>query len=191
MREKEFPCDDLFVNRWSPRSMTGESITDEELMTLFEASRWAPSSYNEQPWRIIYAKRDTEHWDTLYNLMVEQNQVWAKNAAVLCLIASKENFTYNDKPNKVHSFDAGSAWENLALQATISGLAVHGMAGFDYDKAKTDLNIPDGFKVEAMFAIGKQAPKEDLPEELQKMEEQSDRKKVVEFAFEGSFKEKA
>jgi len=189
VRKADHPIDKIFLDRWSPRSMSGEEITDEELMTLFEAARWAPSTYNEQEWRFIYAKRDTPNWERHFNLLAEPNQTWCKNAAVLVCTVSKKTFTRNDKPNPVHTFDSGSAWENLALQASVMGLVAHGMAGFDYEKAKIELNIPDDYKVEMMFAIGKPGKKEDLPEELQKMESPSDRKKVSEFIFEGEFKE--
>lgn len=179
---------DLILNRWSPRAMSGESITDEELNCLFEAARWAPSSYNGQPWRFIYAKRDTPAWDPIYNLMVQFNKDWTKNAAVLIVIISRNNFMYNNKPSRTHSFDTGSAWENLALQGTFQGLVVHGMEGFDYNKAKEVLRIPDGYTVEAMCAIGRPGNKENLPAEMQKDEKPSDRKPITEFAFEGVFK---
>ena len=91
-RKADYPIDKIFLDRWSPRAMGGKSITDKELMMLFEAARWAPSSSNIQPWRFIYAKKDTEHWDTLFNLLNEFNQLWAKNAAVLvCLITEKKD----------------------------------------------------------------------------------------------------
>lgn len=184
-RKPEYPIHKLFTDRWSPRAMSGEPITDEELMTLFEAARWAPSSYNNQPWRFIYAKRDTPHWDHLFDLMGEFNQSWTKNAAVLVVVISHKVFEYDGKPARTHSFDAGAAWENLALQGTLMGLVVHGMQGFDYDKAAKGLNIPDDYKVEAMIAIGRPGKKQDLSEELQKREEPSDRKPVSEFVFEG------
>lgn len=180
---------DLIINRWSPRAMSGESITDDELMSLFEAAHWAPSSYNGQPWRFIYAKRDTPAWDVLYDLMVQYNKDWTKNAAVLMVIVSRNTFFYNNKPSRTHSFDTGAAWENLALQGTSQGLVVHGMEGFDYKKAKEVLRIPDGYTVEAMCAVGRHGPKEDLPPEMQKDEKPSDRKPISEIAFEGIFKE--
>lgn len=179
---------DLILNRWSPRAMSGEPISDEELNCLFEAARWAPSSYNGQPWRFIYAKRDTPAWDSIYNLMVQSNKDWTKNAAVLMVIFSRNNFTYNNKPSRTHSFDTGLAWENLALQGTSQGLVVHGMEGFDYAKAKEVLSIPDGYTIEAMCAVGRPGRKEDLPEAMQKDEKPSDRKPITEFAFEGAFK---
>ena len=98
-------------------------------MPLFEAARWAPSCFNEQPWRFLYAKRDSEHWDAFLALLMEGNRGWAKNAAVLVCVVSKDYFERNQKPNGTHAFDAGSAWENLALQATTKGWVTHGMAG--------------------------------------------------------------
>ena len=186
-RELEFPCNELFPKRWSPRAMSGEEISDSDLMTLFEAARWAPSSYNNQSWRFIYAKRGTENWHKFFNLLVGPNQVWCKNAAVLIVTVSKKTFDHNEKPSITHSFDAGAAWENLALQATFSGLLAHGMQGFDYEKAKAELNIPENYNVEMMIAVGKPGKKEDLPENLQAMEVPNERKKLNEIVMEGSF----
>jgi nitroreductase len=186
-RVADYPILDLILNRWSPRAMSGEPISDQELTSLFEAARWAPSSYNGQPWRIIYAKRDTQAWAPLFNLLVPFNQEWAKNAAVLVLVISRDTFEFNNKPARTHSFDTGAALENLALQGFSMGLVVHGMEGFDYDRAKKELGIPDGYTVQAMFAIGKPAPKEVLSPELQKREEPSDRKKIDACVCEGRF----
>ena len=186
-RNSTHKINDLILNRWSPRSFTGEEISDEELMSLFEAARWAPSSYNNQPWRFIYAKRNTEHWDRLFNLMVEFNQKWVKNAAVLVVVISRKNFEYNEKPAITHQLDTGAAWENLALEATSRGLVTHGMQGFDYEKARKELEILDGYDVLAMIAIGKKAPKENLPPELQEREFPSDRKPLSEILMEGKF----
>jgi nitroreductase len=179
----------LILNRWSPRSMTGEELSDDDIMSLFEAARWAPSSSNNQPWRFIYAKRNTEHWDKLFNLMVEGNKLWAKTAAVLVVVISRKNFEHNKKPSKTYQYEAGSAWENLALEATSRGLAAHGMAGFDYEKAKKDLDIPDNFDVMAMIAIGKIGPKENLQPQLQEKEHPNDRKPLSEITMEGKFRE--
>ena len=189
-RKPEYDVNKIFVNRWSPRSMSGEALTHDELMSLFEAARWAPSCFNNQSWRFLYAKKDTKNWDMFFNLLGEGNQSWTKNASVLVVAVSKTTFDYNEKPSKTHSFDTGAAWENLALQGSLNDLVVHGMAGFDYDKAKEVLEIPDKYHVEAMIAIGKHGKKADLSKELKDMEFPSDRKKVEEFAFEGKFKNK-
>lgn len=89
-RKSTYPVHPILLNRWSPRSMTGESMSDEELFSLFEAARWAPSSYNAQPWRFVYAKRNTPHWQTIFDLMIPFNQSWAKNAACLVVVVSKK-----------------------------------------------------------------------------------------------------
>lgn len=186
-RKANYKILDLILNRWSPRAMSGEPISDVELNTLFEAARWAPSSYNAQSWRFVYAKRDTKSWNTLFNLMVPFNQSWAQGAAVLMVIFSRDAFEHNNKPSRTHSFDTGAACENLALQAYSMGLVAHAMEGFDYERAKKDLSIPDGYTVEAMIAVGRPGKKEDLPQNLQERELPSDRKRIQEFVFEGSF----
>jgi nitroreductase len=187
VRKAMYPINDVFINRCSPRAMSGKDISQEQLMSLFEAARWAPSSFNGQPWRFIYAHRNTSHWDVLYNLLVPANQQWTKNAAVLIVVVSRNSFEYNDKPARTHSFDAGSAWMSLALQASMMNLVAHGMEGFDYDQARKKLHIPDEYTVEAMIAIGYPGLLDVLPSELQKKEVPSDRKKVEEFIFEGIF----
>ena len=185
--QAQHPVDELFLDRWSPRAMSGEGVTDEELMTLFEAARWAPSSYNNQPWRILYARRDTEHWDAFLGLLVEGNRNWAKDAAALLLFVSKETFDFNGKPYPTHSFDTGAAWENLALQATMLGLVTHGMQGFDYERARSELNIPEGFRVEAMAVVGRPGDPAKLPEKLRERESPSERKPLSEITCEGPF----
>ena len=190
VRHPDYDINPLILNRWSPRAMSGEEIPDADLMRLFEAARWAPSSYNGQPWRFIYAKRNTELWDRLFNLMVDFNKSWAKNAAVLLVIISRKNFESNEQPSVTHQFDTGAAWENLALQGEAQGLVTHGMQGFDYEKARKDLSIPEGYDVMAMVAIGKPAPKEILPSEIQQREQPSDRKPLSEIIMEGYFREK-
>lgn len=187
VRKADYPIEKLFLDRWSPRSMSGEPIEKEELFRLFEAARWAPSSYNNQPWRILYARRDTPEWPLFLDLLVDVNKSWAKNAAALVVIISKTTFDHNEKPSITHSFDAGAAWANLALQGASMGLVIHGMQGFDYDRARADLGIPAVFKVEAMVAIGKPGNIEALPEEIQKREVPNDRRKLSGTAFEGKF----
>ncbi|HSX26646.1 MAG TPA: nitroreductase family protein, partial [Chlamydiales bacterium] len=188
-RKSDYPINPLILNRWSPRAMTGEELKDSEIFPLFEAARWAPSSYNAQPWRFLYGKRNTSHWPKFFNLLVDSNKQWCSNAALLGLIISRKTFERNNKPSKTHSLDAGAAWENLALEGTSRGLVVHGMEGFDYDRARQDLNIPEEYEVLAMFAVGVHAAKETLPPDLQQREAPSDRKKIKEFIFEGEFKQ--
>jgi nitroreductase len=189
-RHPTYPIQPLLLNRWSPRSMTGEPMTKEELMPLFEAARWAPSSYNNQPWIFIYAQRDTPEWKTLFNLMNEFNQSWTKNAAVLIVVISKKTFYHNGKPSHTHSYDTGSAWMSLALEGTSRGYVVHGMEGFDYDKTRQDLQIPDDYTVEAMAAIGKQAPADKLSPDLQKKEFPGNRRPLDQILMHGKFEKR-
>lgn len=186
-RTADHPIELIFVKRWSPRAMTGEAVADAELNTLLEAARWAPSTYNEQEWRFLYAKRDTEHWRTFFDLLVDDNQAWCDTAGALFVIASHKVFERNGKPNPVHTFDSGAAFENFALQGAAMGLVVHGMAGFNRSKAQSDLNIPDDYEVEAMIAVGRPGDVNDLSEELKERESPSGRKPVAEISCEGPF----
>lgn len=186
-RKPEYQVEDLILDRWSPRAMSGESISHYELMSLIDAARWAPSSYNNQPWRFIYAHRDTSEWDKLFNLVVSANQEWVKNGAALVLVVSHNNFEYNNLPARTHSLDAGASTQNFALQGSAMNLVVHGLEGFDYDRARMELMVPNDYTVEAMYVVGKHAPKEVLPSNLAEREEPSDRKKVEEITFHGFF----
>lgn len=186
-RKTEYPVHPLIQGRCSPRAMTGEEIADSELMPLFEAARWAPSSFNGQPWRFIYAKRNTPHWAKLYDTLVEFNKLWTANASVLILVVSRTTFEHNNKPSRTHSFDSGAAWMSLALEAEHRNLVAHGMEGFDYAKAKANVNIPDDYSVEAMIAIGKPAPIDSLPPDIQKKEVPSIRRPLSEIIREGMF----
>jgi nitroreductase len=184
IRKADYPIDNIFLDRWSPRAMSGEEIPETELMSLFEAARWAPSSNNNQPWRLLYARRNTEQWPLFFNLLTDSNKIWAKNSSILLLIVSKNTFD-NGQPSRTHSYDTGAAWENLALQGNLRGYVVHGMQGFDYELVRSSLNIPDGFTVEAMAAIGIPGNKEDLPDNLQERESPNDRRKLTEMICEG------
>jgi nitroreductase len=178
-RRADHPIEDVILNRWSPRAMTGEPVSDEELMRLWEAARWAPSSYNDQPWRFIYARRDTPHWDRFFDLLVEANRKWCADAAVLVVIVSRTWYEKNGKPYPTHTFDTGSAWENLAIQGRAMGLVTHGMAGFDWDRAPEVVDLPDGWEVMAMCAIGRH--------DTSAEETITDRMPAAEIAHEGSF----
>lgn len=186
-RKTTYPIQPLILNRWSPRAMTKEPLKDEELFPLFEAARWAPSSYNGQPWRFLYAKRDTPNWNLFFDLLIDFNKSWCVNGAVLGLILARKTFEKNEKPAKTSALDTGAAWQNICLEGTSRGLVVHGMQGFNYEKARSALNVPEVFEILAMFAVGKKAPKESLSKELQEKEVPSSRKELTEFVFEGKF----
>jgi nitroreductase len=189
MRQTEYKINNIFLDRWSPRALS-EDVKKEEIMTLFEAAKWSPSSSNIQPWRFIYAMNKTNEWDKFFSVLGDFNKIWCKNAAALIIVASKKT---NDQGelNPTHSFDSGSAWMSLALQASMNGLVAHGMAGFDYEKAREVINLPKDYVVEAMIAIGRHASLDVIPERMHKSEIYSDRKPLKETVFEGKFKEQA
>lgn len=187
-RRADHPIEPLLLRRWSPRAMSGEPIGDEEMLTLFEAARWAPSTYNEQEWRFLYARRDTSDWPTFFGLLVEGNRVWCAQAAMLVVVVAHRVFERNGKPNPVHLFDCGAAFENLALQGTAMGLVVHGMQGFDFEQARAVLGVPDDWAVAAMFAVGRPGDPEKLPAPLRERETPSGRKPVAESIRAGAFR---
>ncbi|HEX4267136.1 MAG TPA: nitroreductase family protein [Steroidobacteraceae bacterium] len=186
-RRADHPIAPVFLERWSRRAMSGEEITREDLMRLFEAARWAPSSGNVQPWRMLYALRSTPQWPTFFGLLVEGNSVWAHNAAALVLFVSKSINDRTGKQSVTHSFDTGAAWGYFALQGSMLGYVVHGMQGFDYERARTELGIPEDFRVEAMIAVGRPGRRESLPPALQERERPNDRRKLAETICEGKW----
>ncbi len=167
--------------------MNGKAFDDATIGSLFEAARWAPSSYNNQPWRFVYAKRGTPNFDVFLNFLVPANQAWCKNAAILVVILSEKIFTKNGKPSPTHGLDTGSAWENICIEACSRNLVIHGMSGILYEKIIETLKPSSELEVLAMFAAGHPGNVSSLPPELQVREvASSDRRPVSSFAFEGN-----
>ena len=187
-RKPNHDVETLFLKRWSPRAMTGEPVGGEELNQLFEAARWAPSTYNEQEWRFLYGTRDGQHWSTFFGLLAEANQAWCDKAGALIVVLSHRYFSRNGKPNPVHTFDAGLATENLLLQGAALKLVCHAMAGFDRGKARRELQVPDEYDVEVMIAVGRPGIPSELPENLRELDRTpSGRNPIHSFAAEGTF----
>jgi nitroreductase len=181
----------LFFQRWSPRSYSGADIPDQVLRILFEAARWAPSSSNEQPWRFIFAKRGSVEWPVFFELLNDGNRRWAENASALVVLISKKSKIGRDGVtvvSKSHSFDTGAAWQNLALQAHLLGWGTRAIGGYDRDKARIVLGVPEDFALEAAVAIGKPAGKAALPPDLQEREVPTSRLPIAEFVWEGRFR---
>jgi nitroreductase len=185
-RTPEYPVDKQFLDRWSPRAFADRPVTEEQVLTVLEAARWAPSASNLQPWRFFYGVRGEPEFDTLLSLLVPFNEGWAKNAGALILITSVTSFD-GSRQNITHSFDAGSAFMSLSLQAHSMGLVAHGMAGIEFEKVPVVLRLPDNLKVEAAVAIGYQGDAAVLPEGLQKREGPSQRQPLAEIVFKGHF----
>jgi nitroreductase len=192
-RTADYPIETMFLERWSPRAFTGEPIDEADLLTMFEAARWAASSYNSQPWRFLYARRGTPHWNKFLNLLTPSNQLWAKDASALVIFVSNSVMrapgAKEDTPSRTHSFDAGTASGYFTLQASRMGWFAHGMVGVDFDRAAAELKVPNGYRVEAAYAVGRRGDPSKLPENLQSREKPNDRRPLIELAFEGSFQE--
>ncbi len=188
-RKPDHPIESLFYERWSCRSYTSEEISDPQLFSLFEAARWAPSSSNSQPWRFLYSKRGDANWQTYVSLLVEGNRVWASKAAALIFVLSIETMDWQGKvsPAFNHSFDAGAAWAQLALQAHLNGWSTHAMGGIDRDGVVKTLAVPPGFTVEAGIAVGRPGPVEALPEPLQVREIPNSRRPITQSIASGKF----
>jgi nitroreductase len=181
----------LIRSRWSPRSFSDRQVSPEDLHTILEAARWAPSSYNEQPWRFLVAtKSDVAAYQKLLGLLVEFNQQWARTAPVLIITAAKKTFAHNGKPNRHGMHDAGAALAYLMLQATALGLHAHGMAGFDHERARKELGIPDDYEVGAAVALGYVDAPEKLPEQYRAGETSPrQRKPLNEIVFGGQWEQ--
>jgi nitroreductase len=181
----DHPIHELITKRWSPYSFDARSVTDENLRSLFEAARWAPSSYNEQPWSYIVAKKENpEEFQRLLSCLVEGNQVWAKAAPVLALGIAKLRFARNDQPNRAAIHDLGLAAGNLVVEATARGLWVHQMIGILPDKARETYAIPEGYEPLTGIAIGYAGDPKALPEGLRERDlARRPRKPLKEFVF--------
>jgi nitroreductase len=181
----DHPVHELLTKRWSPYSFDVRSVTDEDLRSLFEAARWAPSSYNEQPWNYIVAKKENpEEFQRLLSCLVEGNQVWAKAAPVLALGIAKLRFARDDQPNRAAIHDLGLAAGNLVVEATARGLWVHQMIGILPDKAREIYAIPEGYEPMTGIAIGYAGDPKALPEGLRERDlARRPRKPLKEFVF--------
>lgn len=181
--------DAMFLDRWSPRAFSPEPVGEQELAALFEAARWAPSCFNEQPWLFLFGRR-MEDLERFRSLLVEGNRAWADSAPVLGIVFAKRRFDRNGQPNRHYAFDAGAAWMSLALQARKLGLYTHAMGGFDAEKSCEVLGVPkDRYEAMAAIAIGRRTDAGGLPENLAQKETPSDRKPLFEIAIEGMYRE--
>jgi nitroreductase len=184
----------LILERWSPRAFDGRPVPDADLAAIFEAGRWAPSAFNAQPWRFVYARPGDVDWGRLLGLLIPYNQSWATRAGALVFICSDTLMSGKPdqppQPSHSHSFDAGAAWAMMALQATHLGYHAHGMSGVDFERARLELAVPDRFRLEAAVAIGRRAEISVLPEALQSREAPSGRRPLSELVFHARFGER-
>ena len=190
-RTPDHPIEPLFLSRWSPRSYDASAMPEPDLLTILEAGRWAPSAFNVQPWRFLYALRDDAHWAGFFSLLDPFNQQWAKDASALIFLVSDTVMPGDEhRPGPVsqyNSFDAGAAWLQIALQASTLGYAAHAMAGLVFDKAPQVLELPEQFRLEVGIAIGRKADAARLPDSLRTREVPSGRKPLEQISCPGPF----
>ena len=181
------PVEPEIANRWSPYVFASRPVAEQDLQALFEAARWAPSSYNEQPWRYVVARKEnSEDFERLLGVLVPANQDWAKHAPVLALGLAKKTFSRSGKPNRVALHDLGAASANLCTEATARGLSVHQMGGLDTAKAHAEIGAPEDFEVVTAIAIG-YAGEEGDAELLERDAKPRTRKPLEEIVFQGKF----
>ena len=184
--QTEYPILEILKRRWSPRAFSDQMVEPEKLLSLFEAARWAPSSFNGQPWYFVLAtKQKPDEHARLLSCLAEKNQQWARMAPVLMVSIAKLNFEKTGKPNRHAFHDVGLALGNLIVQATAMDLFVHQMAGFSPQKVAELYKIPDEFEPVAAMAIGYAGSVQDLPEPFRERElGPRTRKLIPSFVFE-------
>jgi len=171
---------DIIEQRWSPRAIDPDkAVSNQQLYSILEAARWAPSCFNDQPWRyIVCVKHNNEiSWQNILNCLVEKNRQWAKNAPVLIIAVAMNNFRHNGKPNRWAIYDTGAASTSLCLQATALGLATHQMGGFDEQKIRKVFELPSDCTAMSVIAVGYQADIDSLDDDF-KDAEQAERSRL-------------
>ena len=183
----DHPVHDFILARWSPRAFSDKLVPPDVLRSLFEAARWAASSYNDQPWSYLVAtKDDQQNFSKMVSVLMDMNAAWAKGAPVLAISVVRQNFKHNGAPNRVALHDLGAANAQLTMEATSRGLLVHQMAGFHQDKAREVFGIPQGWEPVSAMAIGYPGDPQTLPEKLRESEAAPrTRKPLSEFVMTG------
>ena len=187
----DYPIQHALADRWSPYGFEDRPVSEADLRSLFEAARWAASSYNEQPWNYLVATRENpKEFGRLLSCLVEANQAWAKTAPVLALGVVSLRFAKNNQDNRAAVHDLGLAAGNLLVEATTRGLSVHQMIGILPDRAREVYQIPEHFEAWTAMAIGYKADPAQLPEALKSRDlAPRQRKPLSEFVFTGQWKQ--
>jgi nitroreductase len=179
--ETSAPVLDVIRKRWSPRSFSDRPVSEEDLRSMLEAARWAASSGNEQPWRFFVALRsDKAGFDKLLSLLLPSNQLWAGAAGALMIMAARKTSSNSGALNNYALHDAGQAFAQFSLQAVSLGLHVHGMAGFDREKARTELGLPEDYELGAAAAFGYVGSPDQLSEKHRALETSRRQRKPLE-----------
>lgn len=184
-RQSDYDIDSMFIDRWSPRAFSPDPLSGQQINTLFEAARWAPSCFNEQPWFFTYAVTPEDR-EKFLSVLVEKNQLWASQAPLLLFILARQKFQQGQRENRHAVFDTGAAWMSLALQARKMGLYAHAMAGFNLEKAYSLLNVAaEDVHIMAAVAVGYRGDSGHLSRELLNIETPNDRRPIDAFCHPG------
>ena len=178
--EPSYPIIKPIADRWSPRAFSNKSVSKEDLLSIFEAAKWAASCFNEQPWRFKVGFKGDDNYKRIFDTLGEFNQNWVKTAPVVVLIYAKKTFTRNGKPNAHFWYDTGQAVGNLSIQASSMGLYLHQMAGFDKERAEIDVINDEDYEAIAVMAMGYLGDVKQLPESLQQSEYAAQQRRSVE-----------
>jgi len=183
----DYPINELIARRWSPCGFSDRAVSASDLCSLFEAARWAASSYNEQPWNYIVAtKDDPDEFERMLSCLVEANRVWAQTAPVLVISVARLNFARNGRSNAAALHDLGLAAGNLSLEATARDLSVHQMIGILPETARELYEIPVDAQAVTALAIGYADNPANLPEQLRQRDlAPRTRKPISEFVCAG------
>lgn len=185
-RQADHPIAPYLLDRHSRIALSDTPVTEAQLWQLFEAARWAPSASNSQPWRFVYALRGTPEFSALFDALAPFNQAWGKQAGALVAILS-QRVTDDGKVQNWHAFDAGAAWMSMSLQGAHIGLLVHAMGGFDAEKTRGLLDLPENYALHAMMFVGVPGKTEDLPEAMQVRDRPNNRHPIATRVAAGRF----
>lgn len=174
--------------RWSPRAFSSAPVENDKVNSLLEAARWAPSAFNEQPWRFIIGKKGDSTYNHILSSLIEWNQSWAGKAPILVLNIAKKTFSHNNEPNVTFKYDLGQAVGHMILEVVNQGLVSHQMSGFNPEKAAELLNIPDDYQPVSVTAIGYLGDVNDLSKDMAEIETKPrERKELTTIVFSGEF----
>ncbi|MCB1444541.1 MAG: nitroreductase family protein [Rhizobiaceae bacterium] len=192
-RKPDHPIDPIFAERWSARSLTGETMPESDILSMFEAARWAHSAANRQPWRFSYALRGDAGFERYVDFLDDGNREWAHKAAAVVIVMARRQTRPADgtapRPIGTRAFDAGCAVQSFTLQAAMLGYIAHPMAGILPDRIRAGLGVAEeDYDIEAAIAVGRLAPRDELPERFREREKKSPRLPISETAFRGGFK---
>ena len=179
------------TSRWSGRAYDSKrDVSNQQLLSIVEAARWAPSCFGDEPWRYIFCHKSAyiAAWQNALDCLVEGNKQWAQHAPVLIMVFANTIFSSNDNDNRWGQYDTGASSMSMCLQATELGLMAHQMGGILIEKIMESFAVPSQFTPMAMMTVGYQLAKEDIPEDILERElTERQRKPLTDHFYSGSW----